>query len=134
VVRGHGADNTGLVREVQAAELAVLLHGVVPFLFENSATLMMHLMRQSETVSRMLDLGSSSYPRIHRKAQDEVGCELMQIHVEIPEDIDKRGMKGKPKAGKQQIPKDNNLILPRLRHGLSPGSPHYPDHPVLLQG
>jgi hypothetical protein len=49
VVRGHRANNTGLVREVQAAELAVLLHGVVPFLFENSVALMMDLMRQSET-------------------------------------------------------------------------------------
>jgi hypothetical protein len=44
-VRVHRADNTGLVREVQAAELAVLLHGIVPFLFEDSAALMMNLMR-----------------------------------------------------------------------------------------
>jgi hypothetical protein len=35
----------------------------------------------------------------------------MQIDVEIPEDIDNSGMKGKPKSDKQQIPKDDNLIL-----------------------
>jgi hypothetical protein len=43
-------------------------------------------------------------------------------------------MKGKPKPGKQQIPKDNNLILLRLRHVLSLGSPRCPDHPVVLKG
>jgi hypothetical protein len=48
-VHRHRADNTGLVREVQAAEPAVLLHGVVPFLFENGAALMMDLMRRRET-------------------------------------------------------------------------------------
>jgi hypothetical protein len=46
----------------------------------------------------------------------------MRIDVEIPEDIDKNRMKRKPKPDKQHIPKDNKLILPRLRHGSLPGA------------
>jgi hypothetical protein len=58
----------------------------------------------------------------------------MQIDVEIPEDIDNSGMKGKPKPDKQQIPKDDNLILLRPQHNLFSESPQCPNHPVLLQG
>jgi hypothetical protein len=99
-VRGHGADDTGLVREVQAAKLAVLLHGVVPFIFEHNATLMMDLVRRSKTFDGRFDLRSPTNPHIHRKAQDGVGGELMQIDVEIPEDVDNNWMKREPKPNK----------------------------------
>jgi hypothetical protein len=42
-VCGHGADDAGLVREVQAAKLAVFLYSLVPLFFEDCALLVMHL-------------------------------------------------------------------------------------------
>jgi hypothetical protein len=45
VICGHGADDAGLVREVQAAKLAVFLYSLVPLLFEDYASLVMHQVR-----------------------------------------------------------------------------------------
>jgi hypothetical protein len=110
-VRGHGANDTGLVREVQVGKLAVFLHGVVPLLFEDNATLMMDLVRRSKTFGGRFDLRSPANPHINRKVQDGIGGELMQIDVEIPEDVDNNWMKREPKPDKQQIPEDNNFVL-----------------------
>jgi hypothetical protein len=105
-----------------------------PLLFEDSAALMMDLVRRSETFGRRFDLRSLANPHIHREAQDGIGGELMQIDVEIPEDVDNNWMKREPKPGEQQIPKDDNFVLMGLRHGLPTGIPRCPDHAVLLKG
>jgi hypothetical protein len=57
----------------------------------------------------------------------------MQVYVEILEDVDDGGMKGKPKSRKQEIAKDDNLIIAGLRHGLSARGSRGPDHAVLLK-
>jgi hypothetical protein len=85
---GHGADNSDFVREVQAAKLAVLLHGVVPLLFVDGATLVVDLVRRSKTLGGRFDLRGTTNPHIHREAQDGVGGKLMQIDVEVAEDVD----------------------------------------------
>jgi hypothetical protein len=43
----------------------------------------------------------------------------MQVYVEIPEDVDDGRMKGEPKSRKQEIAKDDNLIIAGLRHSIS---------------
>jgi hypothetical protein len=67
-IRGHGANNSGFVREVQAAKLAVLLHGIVPLLFVDGATLVVDLVRRGETFGGGFDLRGPADPHIHRKA------------------------------------------------------------------
>jgi hypothetical protein len=57
----------------------------------------------------------------------------MQVYVEIPEDVDDGGMKGKPKFRKQEITKDDNLIIAGFRYGLSARCSRGPDHVVLLK-
>jgi hypothetical protein len=57
----------------------------------------------------------------------------MQVYVEIPEDVDDGGMKGKSKPRKQEIAKDDNLIITGLRHSLSARGSCGPDHAVLLK-
>jgi hypothetical protein len=42
---GHGADDAGLVREVQVAKLAVFLNSLVPLFFEDCAPLVMPMVR-----------------------------------------------------------------------------------------
>jgi hypothetical protein len=57
----------------------------------------------------------------------------MQVYVEIPEDVADGRMKGEPKSRKQEIPKDDNLIITGLRHSLSARGSRSPDHAVLLK-
>jgi hypothetical protein len=56
----------------------------------------------------------------------------MQVYVEIPKDVDDGGM-GKPKPRKQEIAKDDNLIIAGFRYGLSARCSRGPDHAVLLK-
>jgi hypothetical protein len=55
----------------------------------------------------------------------------MKIYVKIPEDVDDGWMKGEPKSRKQDIAKDDNLIIAGLRHNLSAKGSRGPDHAVL---
>jgi hypothetical protein len=57
----------------------------------------------------------------------------MKIYVKIPEDVDNGWMKGKPKSHKQEIVKDNDLIITGLRHSLSARGSCGHDHAVLLK-
>jgi hypothetical protein len=57
----------------------------------------------------------------------------MKIYVKIPEDVDDGWMKGKPKSRKQEIAKDDNLIIAGLRHSLSARGSRGPDHAVFLK-
>jgi hypothetical protein len=57
----------------------------------------------------------------------------MQVYVEVPEDVDDGCMKGESKPRKQEIAKDDNLIVTGLRHSLSAGGSRGPDHAVLLK-
>jgi hypothetical protein len=57
----------------------------------------------------------------------------MQVYVEVPEDVDDGWIKGEPKPGKQEITKDDNLVVTRLRHSLSARGSRGPDHAVLLK-
>jgi hypothetical protein len=72
-VRGHRADNAGLVREVQAAKLAVLLHSLVPLFFKNRASLMMDLVCRSKPFGGGLDLHSTADPHVYRQAKNCIG-------------------------------------------------------------
>jgi hypothetical protein len=93
----------------------------------------MDLMRRSKPFSGGLDLRSTAYPHVYRQAKNCIGGELMQVHVEVPEDVDNGRMKGEPKPRKQEIAKDDNLIVTRLRHSLSARGSRGPDHAVLLK-
>jgi hypothetical protein len=57
----------------------------------------------------------------------------MEVYAEVPEDVDDGWMKGEPKARKQEIAKDDNLVVTRLRHSLSARGSRGPDHAVLLK-
>jgi hypothetical protein len=130
---GYGADDAGLVREVQTAKLIVFLYSLVSLFFEDSASLMMNLVCRSKPFGRGLDLRNAAYPHIHRQAKNRIGGELMQLYVEIPEDVNDGGMTGKPKSCKQEIAEDDNLIIVGLRHDLSARGSRGPDHAVLLK-
>jgi hypothetical protein len=57
----------------------------------------------------------------------------MKIYAKIPEDVDDGWMKGKPKSLKQEIAKDDDLIIVGLRHSLSARGSRSHDHAVLLK-
>jgi hypothetical protein len=130
---GYGADDAGFVREVQTAKLTVFLYGLVSLFFEDCASLVMNLVCRSKPFGGGLDLYSTAYPHIHRQTKNRIRGELMQVYVEIPEDVDDGGMKGKPKPRKQEIAEDDNLIIAGLRYGLSARGSRGPDHAVLLK-
>jgi hypothetical protein len=46
----------------------------------------------------------------------------MQVHVEVPEDVDNGRMKGESKPRKQEIAKDDNLIVTRFGTVSRPGA------------
>jgi hypothetical protein len=93
----------------------------------------MDLVRQSKPFGGGLDFCGATYPHVYRQAKDRIGSELMQIYVEVPEDVDDGWVKGESKPSKQEIAKNDNFIIARLRHGLFAGGPHGPDHAILLK-
>jgi hypothetical protein len=46
----------------------------------------------------------------------------MKVDIKVLKNINNGRVKGKPKPGEQQIPKDDNLIFMRLWHVLLSGS------------
>jgi NAD(P)H-nitrite reductase large subunit len=57
----------------------------------------MDLMRRSKPLSRRLDLRGAAYPHVHRQTKNCVGSELVKVGVEVPQNIDDGGVKGKPR-------------------------------------
>jgi hypothetical protein len=114
--------------------LAVLLDRLTFFLFEDCPTLVVDLMRRSKPLGGGLDLRGAAYPHVHRQPKNNIGGELVQVYVEVPEDIDDGGVKGEPKPRKQEIPEDDDLIVARLRYGLPAWGSSGPNHAVLLKG
>jgi hypothetical protein len=113
--------------------LAVLLDRLISFFFEDCPALVVDLMRRSKPLGGGLDLRGAAYPHVHRQPKNSIGGELVQVYVEIQEDIDDGGVKGEPKPRKQEIPKDDDLIVARLRYGLPARGSSSPNHAVLLK-